>query len=78
MPVLLESSLRGLSVELLDEKVSLGRGVVEALRGPQVGCVGVVHESGQVKAWWGSAPGHTPGTQDKAWLEKDAQALVDI
>lgn len=43
-----------------------GCGLVEALRGPQVGCVGVVHEAGQVKTWWGSTPGYRPGSQDKA------------
>lgn len=36
---------------------SLGHDPVKALRGPQLGSVGVFHESGQVQAWWGSAPG---------------------
>ena len=54
-----------------DPPLLLGCGLVEALRGPQVGCVGIVHESGQVKARWRSAPGHTPGSQDKACPEED-------
>ena len=54
-----------------DSPVLLECRLVDALRGPQVGSVGVVHESGQVKAWWGSAPGHTPGSQGKACPEED-------
>lgn len=51
--------------------VLLGCGVAEALEGPQAGCVDVIHESGQVKIWWGSAPGHTPGRQGKTCPEED-------
>jgi len=49
-----------------DPRVLLGCGLVKAFRGLQVRFVGEVHECGQIKARWGSAPGHTPGSQDKA------------